>query len=143
MEDTYHLDRFVTAQEDSYETARTELANGRKRGHWIWFVFPQLAGLGSSWNSIYFGISGSEEAIAYLEHPELGERLRHCTTLVLTRKNVSLAELFGSQIDVLKFHACMTLFSAVAPEEAVFSDAIRTCFDGIAHQKTLLMLQNP
>lgn len=140
QDDLHRLERFVSAQEGSYEAAREELANGRKRGHWMWFIFPQLVGLGASWNSVYFGISGKEEAKAYLEHPCLGERLRECTELVIRSEAGHLLKLFGSEIDVLKFQACMTLFSVVASNEPVFSEAIHRYFVGAPHERTLALL---
>jgi uncharacterized protein (DUF1810 family) len=142
QEDRHRLERFVAAQEGSYDAAREELGNGRKRSHWMWFIFPQLVGLGSSWNSVYFGIAGKKEAMAYLEHPDLGVRLRECTTLVMQTEAVDLLKLLGSEIDVLKFHACMTLFSAVSPDERIFSEAIQKYFDGVPHAGTLALLRS-
>src|SRR5262245_57041425 len=113
------LDRFVRAQADphaGFETALAELRSGRKRGHWIWYVFPQLAGLGSSSQSRLYGLAGLEEAAAYLQHPVLGARLSEATTAVVgqIRKGVPLSTLMGSSIDLMKLVSSLTLFEAAA-----------------------------
>jgi uncharacterized protein (DUF1810 family) len=111
--DRFELERFVTAQEPVLETVLAELRAGRKRSHWIWFVFPQLAGLGRSSTARFYGISGVDEARAYLAHPLLGPRLDLCTRIVLASESPSLHAIFGSPDD-LKFRSCMTLFSRAA-----------------------------
>ena len=97
----YNLQRFLDAQQSDYEQALTEVGNGRKYSHWIWYIFPQLKGLGMSYNSQYYGISGKEEAEAYLTHPVLGERLREITSVFLQLKNKTAQEVFGS-LDAMK-----------------------------------------
>src|SRR5262245_2719459 len=107
--DPFNLHRFVEAQDGDYRTVLQELQAGRKRGHWIWFIFPQIEGLGSSRLSRYFAISGRAEAAAYLSHPILGARLRECIGLVCAVRERSIMEIFGD-IDALKFRSSMTLF---------------------------------
>src|SRR5438552_18373980 len=109
-DDRFDLQRFLTAQEPVFETVLAELRAGGKRSHWMWFVFPQLAGLGRSSMARFYGISGIEEARAYLAHPLLGSRLDLCTRIVLASQSPSLHAIFGSPDD-LKFRSCMTLFS--------------------------------
>ena len=109
----YNLQRFLDAQQGDYEHALTEIRNGRKYSHWIWYIFPQLKGLGMSYNSQYYGISGKEEAEAYLAHPVLGERLREITSAFLQLKSKTAEEVFGS-LDSMKVLSCMTLFNEVA-----------------------------
>ena len=110
MPDRFNLNRFVAAQGPVYADARAELRAGRKRSHWMWFVFPQLAGLGRSDMARFYAISSIEEARAYLDHPVLGARLRECTGLVLVSSAKSAREIFGSPDD-LKFRSSMTLFA--------------------------------
>jgi uncharacterized protein (DUF1810 family) len=114
-DDPFDLQRFVTAQDPVFETALAELRAGRKRTHWIWFVFPQLAGLGRSSTARFYGISSLVEARAYLAHPVLGPRLDLCTRIVLASESPSLHAIFGSPDD-LKFRSCMTLFSQAADD---------------------------
>ena len=115
--DRFGLKRFVTAQAPLFETVLAELRAGRKRTHWMWFVFPQLAGLGRSSTARFYGISGIDEARAYLAHPLLGSRLDLCTRIVLASQSSSLHAIFGSPDD-LKFRSCMTLFSLAADDPA-------------------------
>jgi uncharacterized protein (DUF1810 family) len=132
MGDPYHLERFVEAQEPLYAQACAELAAGRKHSHWIWFVFPQLKGLGASATSEHFGLASLAEARAYLEHPLLGARLRHATQLANAVHGVSAAEMFGYP-DWLKFRSCMTLFAAAATDAAAaapFREALQRFFAG-------------
>lgn len=115
--DPHHLQRFVEAQEGVYETARHELANGRKTGHWIWFIFPQLRGLGVSSTSTFYGIASRAEAEAYLAHPVLGPRLEECTRLVnglVNEPGGRTAEAIFGSLDAMKFRSSMTLFAAAA-----------------------------
>jgi uncharacterized protein (DUF1810 family) len=121
--DQYDLQRFVDAQDPEYKYVRSELRNGRKQGHWMWYIFPQIRGLGSSSLSIKFAISSREEAQAYLKHPVLGERLRECTGLVLKTRSRSIKDIFGSPDD-LKIRSSMTLFAKIARNNKVFVDAI-------------------
>src|ERR1700681_2727136 len=117
MNDPHHLQRFVAAQDaaGSYEAATRELAAGRKRSHWMWFVFPQIAGLGSSHRAQRYAISSRAEAAAYLAHQGLGPRLRECTRLVTRVPDRSIHDIFGSPDD-LKFHSSMTLFAQATPD---------------------------
>ena len=129
MTSTFDLERFVVAQAPVYERVRAELAAGAKASHWMWFIFPQLRGLGRSAMAEHFGLAGRAEAKAYLAHPLLGARLRDCTRLVLDVNNKTAHEIFGTPDD-LKFHSSMTLFAAVAPEEDIFSRALDRYFGG-------------
>ena len=128
MPDPWNLQRFVDAQAPVYDTVLDELHDGRKASHWMWFVFPQLRGLGHSATAQRYGLASLEEAHAYLAHPLLGERLRECTRLAL-RAGTDAHALFGAPDD-LKFRSCMTLFHRAAPGEALFADALRRFFDG-------------
>jgi len=136
MSNTFDLERFVNAQNPVYEEVRSELREGSKQGHWMWFVFPQVRGLGSSWMAERFGIASRAEAEAYLNHPILGARLIECTQLVNAIENRSAHEIFGS-IDTLKFRSSMTLFAEAAPESTVFDEALRKYFDGVRDRLTL------
>ena len=113
--DPFHLQRFIEAQESTYDVARAELAAGQKRSDWMWFIFPQMRGLGTSPTARRFAISGLDEGVAYLAHPVLGQRLAVCTTLVNATRGRSIHEIFGYP-DNLKFHSCMTLFARVAED---------------------------
>ena len=121
------LERFVDAQNGVYETVRAELRAGRKASHWMWFVFPQLRGLGHSATASYYGIGSAAEALAYLAHPVLGARLRECVELVLAAEGGTAHAIFGSPDD-LKFRSSMTLFAAVAPAEPLFGRALAKFF---------------
>jgi uncharacterized protein (DUF1810 family) len=136
MRDQYELKRFVDAQEGVYEQACAELRAGRKRSHWMWFVFPQIRGLGSSPTAVRFAISGMEEARAYLEHPMLGPRLRECAGIVVGVEGRSAEEIFGYPDD-LKFHSSMTLFAKAAAEAGVFGEALEKYFGGEMDRGTL------
>lgn len=140
MADPHDLQRFVDAQQGIYAQACDELHDGRKRSHWMWFVFPQLRGLGHSPMALRFGIASLDEARAYLAHPLLGARLRECTRLVLGVDGRSAHAIFGSPDD-LKFRSCMTLFQRAAPDDAVFARALRQYFDGVADAATLALLE--
>ena len=136
MRDQYELKRFVDAQEGVYEQACAELRAGRKRSHWMWFVFPQIRGLGSSPTAVRFAISGMEEARAYLEHPMLGPRLRECAGIVVGVEGRSAEEIFGYPDD-LKFHSSMTLFAKAAEEAGMFGEALEKYFGGEMDRGTL------
>jgi uncharacterized protein (DUF1810 family) len=136
MPDPYHLQRFVEAQASCYAQVRSELAAGKKRTHWMWFIFPQLEGLGSSPMAQRFAISGLEEAKAYLSHPVLGDRLRDCTSLVNAVSGRSVEDIFGYPDD-LKFHSSVTLFAQVDPENAIFNEALKKYFNGLPDKSTL------
>jgi uncharacterized protein (DUF1810 family) len=141
--DTYNLQRFINAQESTFEMARTELAAGQKRTHWMWFIFPQIRGLGSSPMAERFAISGLSEAAAYLEHPLLGRRLEDCTSLVNAIVDRPIDDIFGYP-DNLKFYSSVTLFSKVASDfrfhAPAFHDALRKYFSNKPDQGTLQQL---
>jgi uncharacterized protein (DUF1810 family) len=125
--DHYNLQRFVDAQSHVFEEACLELQEGRKKGHWMWFIFPQIEGPGHSPLARKFAISSREEAEAYLIHPILGPRLRHCTRLITLVEGRSIDQIFGDPDD-LKFHSSMTLFSNVTSDNQVFRDALHKYF---------------
>jgi uncharacterized protein (DUF1810 family) len=139
MTDPHELQRFVDAQNPVYEQVQQELERGEKTSHWMWFVFPQLEGLGSSPMAKRFAIRSLAEAVAYLAHPVLGGRLRECTRLVLNVEGRDVTEIFGSPDD-LKFRSCMTLFARAAPTERLFQDALDGYFGGEPDALTLRML---
>lgn len=134
--DPYNLNRFVLAQGRIYPRALAELQAGAKMGHWMWFIFPQIFGLGRSPTSIEFAISSREEAQAYLLHPILGPRLKECTRAVLHVEGRSALEIFGSPDD-MKFRSSMTLFAQVSSDDSVFQAALEKYFDGAADPLTL------
>ena len=136
MDTGFDLERFVKAQQGVYETALAELRAGRKRSHWMWFIFPQVAGLGQSEMARRYAIRSGDEAAAYLAHPVLGERLRACATAVLGHADQDIGDIFPHPDD-LKFHSSMTLFADVAPHEAVFQACLDAFFDGAADPATL------
>jgi len=138
MRDPYDLQRFVDAQERIYDRAVSELSQGRKRSHWMWFIFPQVQGLGFSAMAQRYAISSREEGIAYLAHGVLGSRLVECTELVLAVQNRSIYEIFGSPDD-MKFRSSMTLFGAVS-DNPVFARAIAKYFPAGADAATLQIL---
>jgi uncharacterized protein (DUF1810 family) len=140
MEDPFNLDRFASAQADVYPRVLAELRAGEKRGHWIWFVFPQMKGLGSSPQSQYYGIGSLEEAAAYWRHPVLGPRLEECTRLVNAVEARTIQEILDWP-DNLKFRSSMTLFSRAAKDAAVFNDALDKYFDGQPDPRTLELLR--
>jgi uncharacterized protein (DUF1810 family) len=144
LSDGYGLQRFVHAQAEVYEQVCRELREGRKRTHWMWFIFPQIRGLGSSAMSVRFAISSLAEARAYLEHAVLGPRLRESTTIVVEVRGRTVGEIFGSPDD-LKFHSSMTLFAKAAAPSAktsedsgdVFGEALKKYFGGALDQGTM------
>lgn len=138
MSDPYNLQRFVDAQQRVYADVVAELKAGRKRSHWMWFIFPQIAGLGSSAMAQRFAIASRREAIAYLKHDILGPRLFGCTRLVLDVKAGSIHDILGSPDD-LKFRSSMTLFGAVS-EDPLFSQAIAKYYPGGSDQATVDIL---
>ena len=135
----YNLRRFVDAQAAVYERVCGELRGGRKTSHWMWFVFPQLRGLGQSAMAYEYGIASRGEAVAYLKHPVLGTRLRECTRLVNQVQGRSIEEIFAYPDD-LKFRSSMTLFARAAPEEPVFQEALDKYFGGEADNRTIELL---
>ena len=136
MDDPYNLERFVKAQNPVFEQVCAELRTGGKESHWMWFMFPQIKGLGYSSTSMRFAISSKEEAEAYLKHPILGPRLRECTELVVLVDGLSIRDIFGYP-DYLKFHSCMTLFAQATSENQVFKDALKKYFGGELDRPTL------
>ena len=134
--DPYELSRFLEAQAGSYGPALDELRDGHKQSHWIWFVFPQLAGLGRSSTSERFGLSGVAEAAAYLAHPVLGARLREAVQTMLAHGPVPAADILG-ELDAMKFRSCLTLFKLAAPAEPLFSEALKHFFAGQSDPGTL------
>ncbi|MDQ7957601.1 MAG: DUF1810 domain-containing protein [Pseudomonadota bacterium] len=135
------LQRFVDAQAPVYEQVRAELASGRKRTHWMWFVFPQVEGLGRSAMAQRYAIASREEAAAYLAHPVLGARLRECSALVLSAHGPAIGDILGPPDD-LKFKSCMTLFDAVAsPGETLFAQCLQRFFGGTRDAATLERLR--
>ena len=135
MAESYDLDRFVAAQQGVYDGALDELRAGRKVGHWIWFIFPQIAGLGHSAASQLYAISSLDAARAYLAHPVLGPRLRESAATVLASADRTALEIFGS-IDAVKLRSSMTLFHRAAPDEPVFAQVLDRFFGGIADEAT-------
>ena len=129
MDAPFMLERFVDAQNPVYDRACAELQQGRKRSHWMWFIFPQIAGLGHSPLATKFAISSLEEAKAYIGHPIIGPRLIHCTKLVCDTEGRTINEILGYPDD-LKFRSCMTLFSHATPDNQVFEDALQKYFEG-------------
>ena len=127
--DPYQLQRFIDAQNPVYEQVCAELRAGRKRTHWMWFIFPQLKGLGRSETAIEFAIQSRQEAEAYLNHPVLGPRLRTCTELVTAVEGRSIEQIFGYPDD-LKFHSSMTLFATAASDNQIFKAALEKYFAG-------------
>jgi len=127
--DPYHLERFVNAQDGVFDRALAELQRGRKTTHWMWFIFPQIRGLGSSAMAQRYAITSLSEATAYLDHPVLGPRLRECTRLVNGVDGRSAHEIFGSPDD-MKFHSSMTLFLRAGSEDELFRTALDKYFAG-------------
>lgn len=139
--DEFDLQRFLDAQDHgTYAGALAELRAGRKRSHWMWFVFPQLRGLGHSPTSVRFGITGTPEAAAYLAHPVLGPRLLQCCRALLDLPTGDAEAVLGG-IDALKLRSSMTLFAAAAADEPVFTDVLDRFFDGRPDQRTLQLLE--
>jgi uncharacterized protein (DUF1810 family) len=139
MTDIYNLQRFLDAQERVIETVYRELSGGRKASHWMWFVFPQIAGLGRSDTAKWFAISSRDEAVAYLGHSILGGRLIKCTGLVNAVQSRTVEDIFGYP-DNLKFHSSMTLFAAVSQDGSVFHKALAQYFSGNPDRLTVQRL---
>jgi uncharacterized protein (DUF1810 family) len=136
VDDPHNLERFVRAQNPVFKQVCAELRSGGKESHWMWYIFPQMNGLGYSPTSLRFAIASREEAEVYLEHPILGARLKECTQLVLLIEGLSIRDIFGYP-DYLKFHSCMTLFAQVTPKERVFKEALDKYFGGELDRATL------
>lgn len=133
------LDRFIDAQEHKYEEAFNEIKAGKKQSHWMWYIFPQIAGLGFSEMANFYAISDIQEAQDYLEHPVLGPRLIHISKLLPAIKNKSAAEIFGTPDD-LKLRSSMTLFSELEKTDPVFQEVLNRYFDGKKDEKTLAII---
>lgn len=142
MTPSFDLQRFVDAQDDVYRQVCAELSAGEKTSHWMWFVFPQHRSLGHSANAQYYGIGSKTEATAYLRHPVLGPRLLECTALVLKIEGRTAYQIFHSPDDV-KLRSCMTLFAAIAPEEARFRRVLEEYFEGQGDSRTAQLLLAP
>jgi uncharacterized protein (DUF1810 family) len=141
MPENNNLNRFLEAQESTYQTALTEIRNGRKRSHWIWFIFPQVAGLGFSETSKFYAIKTIAEATTYLNHPVLGKRLIEISEVLLTIDGKTANQIFGSPDDV-KLKSSMTLFATVSDDNPVFLKVLEKYFNGQEDQKTLQLLKN-
>ena len=139
MSDQYNLQRFVDAQNPVYERVCAELRRGQKTSHWMWFIFPQLKGLGHSEVAMRFGISSKPEAAEYLRHSILGPRLIECTQLINEAEGRSIEQIFGYPDD-LKFHSSMTLFASVTSSDSIFNIALDKYFAGkfVDHEKALV-----
>ena len=140
--DPFDLDRFVTAQHETYAAALAELRAGRKRTHWSWYVLPQLQGLGASAMSVRYGISGLPEARAYLAHPVLGARLVECVAAIDQQAGTTPETLLGP-IDARKFHSCITLFARACEPGSVFHQALAVHFGGQEDPATPALLASP
>lgn len=136
MDDPYDLARFVEAQAGTYDDALAELRSGRKRGHWMWFVFPQIAGLGSSAMARRYAIASLDEARAYLQHPVLGPRLHECAEAMLGNTEETAQQILG-EVDAMKLRSSMTLFQLAAPQETVFGRVIARFFEGAPDGETI------
>ena len=139
MADPHNLSRFLNAQEDDYETAFNEIRSGQKLSHWMWYIFPQIDGLGFSPTSRLYAIKSTAEAEAYLSHPILGTRLLQCAEAALQVEGRTAFEIFGSPDD-MKLRSCATLFASVSPKGSVFDQLIEEYFEGVRDNKTLELL---
>ncbi len=139
MDDPYQLSRFVEAQKGDYDQAVAELRRGLKTGHWIWYVFPQIAGLGMSPTSQRYAISSLDEARAYLQHPILGPRLVEVASVILGNTDSTAVQIFG-ELDAMKLRSSMTLFQQAEPEEPVFGRVLDRFFEGIPDAETMRRL---
>jgi uncharacterized protein (DUF1810 family) len=139
-DDPFDLQRFTSAQEGVYDEALAEIKNGRKTTHWMWFIFPQIDGLGSSSTTRRYAIKSLEEARRYLQHPVLGQRLAACAEAVLAVQGSSVSDIFGFPDDV-KLKSSMTLFEAAAGAGSVFARILDQCFDGKRDERTLHLLK--
>lgn len=141
QQDNFDLNRFVNAQEGVYSRALEEVRAGRKQSHWMWFVFPQISGLGFSAMSQRYAIKNREEAVAYLQHPVLGARLIECMQVVLAVEGYTAHDIFGVPDD-MKLLSCATLFANISPTDPVFQKVIAKYFNGEANSKTLRLLRD-
>lgn len=134
------LERFLDGQRFGYETTLAEMVSGRKMNHWIWYIFPQIKGLGHSPNAQLYGIRDLDEAREYLAHPVLGQRLREITNAVLTHKGEDVYEIMGSSIGALKFRSSMTLFDLVSPDD-IFAEALDAFYSRQRDPRTIELVQ--
>lgn len=141
MNDLFRLQRFIDAQDSVYKDVLKELKRGQKTSHWMWYIFPQIRGLGRSMISKEFAINSVEEAKAYLGHPLLGERLRNCTQVVVNTEGRTSKQIFG-YVDNLKFRSSMTLFNYVTEGKQIFKDALMKYYEGKSDKLTLDILKN-
>lgn len=141
METTYDLNRFLEAQETIYNEALTEIKNGKKQGHWMWFIFPQIAGLGFSDFNVFYAIKNIDEATQYLHHPVLGKRLIEISKAVLEIKGKTANEIFGKPDD-RKLQSCMTLFAQITNTDPIFQKVLDQYYQGTKDEKTLQLLNN-
>jgi uncharacterized protein (DUF1810 family) len=140
VSESHHLQRFLDAQDSVYDQVCSELRDGRKRSHWMWFIFPQITGLGRSETARFYAISSLDEAAAYLQHPVLGPRLQECTKLVNQVAGKTIHEILGSPDD-MKFRSSMTLFEQAASDKQPFEDALQKYFRGERDPLTLERLR--
>ena len=140
-EDPFNLNRFISAQEEVYDSILAEIKSGRKRTHWMWYIFPQIDGLGRSTTARYYSIKSMEEARQYFNHSILGARLKECTEEVLAINGRMVSEIFGSPDD-LKLKSSMTLFASVAPSISLFGNVLDKYFQGERDERTLGLLEN-
>ena len=141
MNSHLNIQRFIEAQNPVYELVIRELLAEKKTSHWMWFIFPQIVGLGHSPTAVYYAISSVIEAEAYLAHEILGERLHHCVKLVYQATTESVLEIFGP-VDTLKLCSCLTLFDKVSTGQGIFKDTLDRYYDGEADSETLAILSN-
>jgi uncharacterized protein (DUF1810 family) len=140
MADPYQLERFVTAQEPVIDSVVAELRAGAKRSHWMWFVFPQLAELGLSATSKFYGLASRNEALAYWQHATLGPRLLQCCSLLLPHRGIGAERVLGP-VDAMKLRSCLTLFEQVAPEQPVFAQLLDAFYGGQRDASTAALLR--
>lgn len=136
MSDPYNLQRFIDAQDRDYTIALEELRRGRKESHWIWYIFPQVAGLGFSSMSQRYAINSREEGFAYLEHPVLGARLQECATVLLQHRERKIEDIMGYPDD-LKLQSSMTLFASLSPPDSVYHLVLHTFYAGVMDSRTI------
>jgi uncharacterized protein (DUF1810 family) len=142
MDDPFNLERFHEAQASTYQIALAELRGGAKRSHWMWFIFPQMRGLGRSDRAQFFGIRSLDEALAFHADPTLGVRLRECVAALLGLSGQRAEEVLGS-VDALKLHSSLTLFCIAAPAEVLFQRALEKYFEGRLDPRTIELLESP
>ena len=141
METTYNLNRFLEAQETKYNEAFAEIKKGKKQGHWMWYIFPQIAGLGFSEYNVFYAIKNREEATQYLQHPVLGKRLIQIAEAVLEINGKTANEIFGKPDD-RKLQSCMTLFAQLTNADPIFQKVLDKYYQGNKDEKTMQLLNN-